>query len=106
MKIRSSSQSLREQYFAVLSATGCDKLKARDQINKGVAAYKNARYEQATDHFKRAVELDHSLQNASSIWLRPTPRIHSGGGIRPTTCRMQIMQSNSTKPCWTRTLKT
>ncbi len=30
-----------------LSNTGCDKLRARDQLNKGVASYKNARYEQA-----------------------------------------------------------
>ena len=50
--------------ICVLSATGCDKLKARDQINKGVAAFKNARYEQATNCFKRAVELDPSLDNA------------------------------------------
>jgi tetratricopeptide (TPR) repeat protein len=48
----------------VLSAAGCDKLKARDQLNKGVASYKNARYEQAINHFKTAVELDPTLQNA------------------------------------------
>ena len=47
-----------------LSTTGCDKLKARDQLNKGVASYKNARYEQAIEHFKNAVTLDPSLQNA------------------------------------------
>jgi tetratricopeptide (TPR) repeat protein len=48
----------------VLSAAGCSKLRARDQLNKGVASYKNARYEQAIGHFKSAVELDPSLQNA------------------------------------------
>lgn len=48
----------------LLSATGCDKLRARDQLNKGVASFKNARYEQATEHFKNAVTLDPSLQNA------------------------------------------
>jgi tetratricopeptide (TPR) repeat protein len=48
----------------VVSATGCNKLMARDQLNKGVAAYKNAKYEQAINNFKRAVELDDSLQNA------------------------------------------
>jgi tetratricopeptide (TPR) repeat protein len=47
-----------------LSTTGCNKLRARDQLNKGVASYKNARYEQAIEHFKDAVELDPSLQNA------------------------------------------
>ena len=48
----------------VLAGTGCDKLKARDQLNKGVASYKNARYEQAIEHFKNAVALDPGLQNA------------------------------------------
>jgi tetratricopeptide (TPR) repeat protein len=48
----------------VFSAAGCNKLRARDQLNKGVASYKNARYEQAIEHFKNAVELDPSLQNA------------------------------------------
>jgi tetratricopeptide (TPR) repeat protein len=45
----------------VLSATGCDKLKARDQLNKGVEAYKNAHYEEAIDHFNKSVSLDPSL---------------------------------------------
>jgi tetratricopeptide (TPR) repeat protein len=48
----------------VLTAAGCDKLRARDQLNKGVAAYKNARYEQAINNFKEAVALDGSLKNA------------------------------------------
>src|SRR5271163_318645 len=48
----------------LLSATGCDKLRARDQLNKGVASYKNARYEEAIDHFQQAVTLDPSLLNA------------------------------------------
>jgi tetratricopeptide (TPR) repeat protein len=48
----------------VLIGTGCDKLKARDELNKGVASYKNARYEQAIEHFKNAVGLDPGLQNA------------------------------------------
>ena len=30
--------------FVLLAGTGCNKLKARDQLNKGVQAYKNARY--------------------------------------------------------------
>jgi tetratricopeptide (TPR) repeat protein len=47
-----------------LSTAGCSKLRARDQLNKGVASYKNARYEQAIEHFKTAVDLDPSLINA------------------------------------------
>jgi tetratricopeptide (TPR) repeat protein len=50
--------------LAILSATGCDKLRARDQLNKGVAAYKNAKYEEAINHFQEAVRLDTGLTNA------------------------------------------
>lgn len=49
---------------ALLSATGCNKLKARDQLNKGVQAYKAAQYESAIEHFKNAVNLDKDLKTA------------------------------------------
>lgn len=52
----------------LLGATGCNKLKARDQLNKGVREYKAARYEQAIEHFKNAVELDPSL-NVAKLYL-------------------------------------
>jgi tetratricopeptide (TPR) repeat protein len=47
--------------LAVLVASGCDKLRARDQLNKGVASYKNAKYEEAIGHFQQAVSLDPAL---------------------------------------------
>jgi tetratricopeptide (TPR) repeat protein len=50
----------------VLSMSGCDKLKARDQLNKGVDAYKSQRYEEAIGHFQQAVQLDPSLPMAKS----------------------------------------
>ncbi len=50
--------------ITMLSAAGCTKLKARDQLNKGVQSYKNAQYEAAIEHFKNAVALDPSLINA------------------------------------------
>jgi tetratricopeptide (TPR) repeat protein len=50
--------------LAVLLSAGCTKLRARDQLNKGVQSYKNARYEEAIEHFKNAVSLDGSLINA------------------------------------------
>lgn len=49
---------------ALLSIAGCSKLKARDQLNKGVQAYKDAKYEQAIEHFKNAVDLDKDLRTA------------------------------------------
>lgn len=40
------------------SSIGCKRLEARDQLNKGVEAYKEQRYDEAIDHFQRAVNLD------------------------------------------------
>lgn len=50
--------------LALLSSVGCDKLKARDQLNKGVKSYKDNHYEEAIGHFQEAVRLDPSLLNA------------------------------------------
>jgi tetratricopeptide (TPR) repeat protein len=50
--------------LVLLFSTGCDKLKARDHLNKGVQAYKNSKFEQAIDHFQQAVSLDPTLINA------------------------------------------
>ena len=50
----------------VLSMGGCNRLQARDQLNKGVDAYKSAHYEEAIGHFQKATELDPSLPMAKS----------------------------------------
>src|ERR1700747_1599168 len=44
--------------------SGCDKLKARDLLNKGVNAFKNGQYDAAVEDFKQAKYLDPSLLNA------------------------------------------
>ena len=49
---------------AMLSASGCNKLRARDQLNQGVKAYKAGHAEQAIEFFKNAVSLDDKLQVA------------------------------------------
>ena len=49
---------------ALLMTAGCNKLKARDQLNKGVHAYTSSKYEDAIEHFKNAVNLDGNLQVA------------------------------------------
>lgn len=49
--------------FVILGAS-CAKLKSRDEMNRGVQAYKNAKYVDAVNHFKSAVELDPTNQNA------------------------------------------
>jgi len=45
-------------------AGGCRKLRARDQLNKGVGAFRNAQFQSAIMHFKEAVGLDPTLLNA------------------------------------------
>jgi tetratricopeptide (TPR) repeat protein len=49
---------------ALAAGAGCDKLRARDKLNKGVNAYKNAQFDQAIEDFKEAKSLDPSLTNA------------------------------------------
>ncbi|HEX8710952.1 MAG TPA: hypothetical protein VF730_03680 [Terracidiphilus sp.] len=46
------------------AGAGCNKLRARDQLNKGVNAYKNAQFDAAIEDFKNARELDPTLTNA------------------------------------------
>jgi tetratricopeptide (TPR) repeat protein len=48
----------------LLAATGCAKLQSRDQMNQGVQAYRNNHYPDAVRHFKEAVRLDPTNQNA------------------------------------------
>ena len=51
--------------IAVIAGTsGCNKLRARDLLNKGVASFKNAQFDQAVEDFKEAAELDPDLLNA------------------------------------------
>jgi tetratricopeptide (TPR) repeat protein len=44
--------------------SGCSKLKARDLLNKGVAAFKGGQYDTAIEDFKQAKDLDPGLINA------------------------------------------
>jgi tetratricopeptide (TPR) repeat protein len=50
--------------IVALAATSCAKLQARDNLNKGVRAFRNAEYEGAVDYFKEAIRLDPELTNA------------------------------------------
>jgi tetratricopeptide (TPR) repeat protein len=48
----------------ILPTAGCNKLRARDQLNKGVQAYKAAKPEEAISHFQEAIRLDGDLKVA------------------------------------------
>jgi len=49
---------------AAVLASGCDKLKARDNLNQGVNAFKSGNYSEAADRFKTAIALDPSFEVA------------------------------------------
>ncbi len=72
----------------MLFATGCNKLRARDQLNKGVQAYKNAKYELAIDHFQEAVSLDPSLINARLYLATAYAQQYIPGADTPDNNRM------------------
>ncbi len=48
----------------MLLSTGCAKLRSRDELNKGVQAFRNNKYADAVTHFKEAVNLDPASDNA------------------------------------------
>jgi tetratricopeptide (TPR) repeat protein len=73
---------------AMLLSTGCDKLRARDQLNKGVQSYKNAKYEQAIDHFQQAVALDPTLLNARLYLATAFAQQYIPGADTPDNNRM------------------
>ena len=50
----------------VLAMSGCNQLQARDQLNKGVDAYKSGHYDEAIEHFQKATELDPKLPMAKT----------------------------------------
>jgi tetratricopeptide (TPR) repeat protein len=74
--------------LALLSATGCDKLKARDQLNKGVQSYKSAKYEEAIDHFQKAISLDSTLLNARLYLATAYTQQYIPGADTPDNNRM------------------
>lgn len=50
--------------LVALTSAGCQKLKARDSLGKGVAAFKAGQYQQAAENFKTAVDLDPTFPTA------------------------------------------
>jgi len=52
------------------AGAGCDKLRARDKLNKGVQAYKAGQPDLAIEDFKQAKEFDPSLTNARPAAVR------------------------------------
>lgn len=74
--------------LALFSSVGCSKLRARDQLNKGVTAYKNAKYEEAIDHFQKSVELDPALINAKMYLATAFAQQYIPGADTPENNKM------------------
>src|SRR5215467_6919717 len=74
--------------IALLTSAGCNKLRARDQLNKGVQAYKSANYEQAIDHFQNAVGLDSDLKVAKLYLATAYAQQYVPGVETPENLRM------------------
>jgi len=72
-------------------AGGCStfkKLKARDQLNKGVQAYRNAKFQAAIENFKSAVQLDPSLINARLYLATAYAQQYVPGGDSPENLKI------------------
>ncbi|MGB8475565.1 MAG: hypothetical protein WCE61_15895 [Candidatus Acidiferrum sp.] len=64
VRIARRTASLAALLTLVFAVSGCNKLRARDKLNKGVVAFKAGQSDVAIEDFKRASELDPSLMNA------------------------------------------
>jgi tetratricopeptide (TPR) repeat protein len=70
------------------ASCGCNKLKARDQLNKGVGSFRNAQYPQAIDHFQQAIKLDDSLLNARLYLATAYFQMYVPGGDSPDNVKI------------------
>ena len=68
--------------------TGCQKLQARDQLNKGVTAFKNAQYPESVEHFKTAVELDPNFPTARLYLAMAYLQQYIPGAVSPENNNM------------------
>lgn len=64
VRIARRTASLATLLILVVGVSGCNKLKARDRLNKGVVAFKAGQSDAAIEDFKEASELDPSLMTA------------------------------------------
>jgi tetratricopeptide (TPR) repeat protein len=82
--------------FALLGAlllllatgSGCRRLRARDQLNKGVEAFRNAQFQAAILHFKNAVALDPTLLNAKLYLATAYYNQYIPGGESPENLKV------------------
>jgi tetratricopeptide (TPR) repeat protein len=71
----------------LLATSGCNKLRARDQLNKGVQAYKASKFETAIERFKNAISLDPDLNVAKLYLATACVAQYVPGGDNPENVR-------------------
>lgn len=75
--------------FAALAVSGgCDKLRARDKLNKGVQAFKGGQFDNAVEDFKQAKDLDPTLLNARLYLATAYANQYIPGAPSPENLRM------------------
>jgi tetratricopeptide (TPR) repeat protein len=81
----------------VLTMSGCKQLEARDQLNKGVDAYKASHYDEAIEHFQKAMELDPNLSTAktylgSALEQNVVPQLDTPDNVNTAMKAINIFQ--------------
>jgi len=69
-------------------SSGCSKLRARDELNKGVGAFRNAQFQAAIMHFKSAVAYDPTLLNAKLYLATAYRQQYIPGGESPENLKI------------------
>ena len=69
-------------------SSGCSKLRARDELNKGVGAFRNAQFQAAIMHFKSAVAYDPTLLNAKLYLATAYKQQYIPGGESPENLKI------------------
>lgn len=64
MKLSARISASVAMLVVLANTTGCTKLRARDQLVKGVQAFKAGHYEEAVNHFQNSINLDPSYSSA------------------------------------------
>jgi tetratricopeptide (TPR) repeat protein len=72
----------------VILGAGCQKLRARDQLNKGVQAFRNGSYPAAVENFKVAVSLDPQFPTARLYLAMAYMMQYIPGAESPENARM------------------
>ncbi|HUI42736.1 MAG TPA: hypothetical protein VL523_12280 [Terriglobia bacterium] len=71
-----------------VASSACKKLQARDQLNKGVNAFRNGQFQDAVDKFQHAVALDPNLVNARLYLAMSYFQQYAPGGESPANKQM------------------